>query len=135
MQIQLEASQDAYHEYQQLLQQSQHSLQTTQAEKRNFQIQMEASQDAYHESLQILQQSQQSLQTTQAEKDNIQAQTQALHRRVQDAEHRAEEAERRARDARQGASEGEPSWVVQRDEINLTDTELGRGAWGAVQVA
>ena len=54
---------------------------------------------------------------------------------MQDAEHRAEEAERRACDARQRASEGEPSWVVQRDEINLTDTELGRGAWGAVQVA
>ena len=54
---------------------------------------------------------------------------------MQDAERRAEEAERRARDARQGASEGEPSWVVQRDEINLTDTELGRGAWGAVRVA
>jgi len=54
---------------------------------------------------------------------------------VQDAERRAEEAERRARDARQGASEGEPSWVVQRDEINLTDTELGRGGWAVVQVA
>jgi len=115
----LGASQDAYRE-------SQQSLQESQAEKRNLQIQLEASQDAYHESQQLLQQSQQSLQTTQAEKENLQAQTEALQRRVQDAEHRAE-AERRARDARQGENEGEPSWVVQRDEINLTDTELGRG--------
>jgi len=135
LQIKLEASQDAYHESQQLLQQSQHSLQTTQAEKRNLQIQLEASQDAYHESQQLLQQSRQSLQTTQAEKDSIQAQTQALQRRVQDAEHRAEEAERRAHDAREGAREGEPSWVVQRDEINLTDTELGRGGWAVVRIA
>ena len=120
--------QDAYQE-------SQQSLQVSQAEKRDLQVQLEASQAAYLES-------QQSLQTSQAEKQNLQqsvgesnTRTQDLQRRVQDAEHRAEEAERRARDARQGASEGEPSWVVQRDEINLTDTELGRGAWGAVRVA
>ena len=62
--------------------------------------------------------------------DEVNAQTEALQRRVQDAERRAEEAERRARDARQGVSEGEPSWVVQRDEIKLTDTELGRGPLG-----
>ena len=54
---------------------------------------------------------------------------------MQDAERRADVAERRARDARQGASEGEPSWVVQRNEINLTDTELGRGGWAVVRVA
>ena len=58
-----------------------------------------------------------------------------LEQRIQEAERRAEEAERRARDARQRASEVEPSWVVQRDEINLTDTELGRGGWAVVRVA
>ena len=110
-------------------------IQDAEARAQDLQIQLEASQDAYQES-------QQSLQTSQAEKQNLQqsvdeanTQTQDLQRRVQDAEHRAEEAERRARDTRQGASEGEPSWVVQRDEINLTDTELGRGAWGAVRIA
>ena len=128
LQIRLEASQDAYQE-------SQQSLQASHAEKRDLQVQLEASQDAYQES-------QQSLQTSQAEKQNLQqsvdeanTQTQDLQRRVQDAEHRAEEAERRAHGARQGASEGEPSWVVQRDEINLTDTELGRGGWAVVRVA
>ena len=54
---------------------------------------------------------------------------------MEDAEHRAQEAERRVRDARQGASEGEASWVVQRDEINLTDVEVGRGGWAVVRVA
>ena len=48
---------------------------------------------------------------------------------------KGEEAERRAHDAREGAREGEPSWVVQRDEINLTDTELGRGGLAVVRVA
>ena len=157
LQIRLEASQDAYQESQQSLHESQKSLQETQkslqecqqslqenqqslqasqAEKRNLQVQLEASQAAYQESLQ------QSLQISQAEKQNLQqsvdeanTRTQDLQRRLQDAERRAEEAERRARDARQGASEGEPSWVVQRDEINLTDTELGRGGWAVVRVA
>ena len=149
LQIRLGASQDAYQESQQSLlesqqslqesqqslQEYQQSLQESQAEKRDLQVQLEAAQAAYHES-------QQSLQASQAEKQNLQqsvdeanTRTQDLQRRVQDAERRAEEAERSDRDARQGTSEGEPSWVVQRDEINLTDTELGRGGWAVVRVA
>ena len=156
LQIQLKTSQDAYRESQQSLQELQQTLQESRAEKRNLQIQLEASQDAYRESQQSLRasraektafqvqlsESQQSLQASLAEKqilrqsvDEATAQIEALQRRVQDAERRAEEAERRARDAKQGGSEGEPSWVVQRDEINLTDTELGRGGWAVVRVA
>ena len=104
-------------------------------QSRDLQLQLEALHDVYLESQQFLRQSQQFLQTSQAEKENLQAQTEALQRRVKDAEHRAEVAERRAHDARQGAIEGEPSWVVQRDEIHLTDTELGRGGWAVVRVA
>ena len=114
LQIRLEASKHAYQE-------SQQSLQESHAEKRVLQVQLEAAQAAYHEA-------QQSLQASQAEKKNLQqsvdeanTRTQDLQRRVQDAERRAEEAERR--------------WVVQRDEINLTDRELGRGGWAVVQVA
>ena len=129
LQIRLEASQDAYQESQQSLQESRQSLQV---EKRDLQVQLEAAQAAYHEAQlslqtsqaekqnlqQSLQESQQSLQTSQAEANT---RTQDLQRRVQDAECRAEEAERR--------------WVVQRDEINLTDRELGRGGWAVVRVA
>ena len=64
---------------------------------------------------------------------------QVLQQRVQVAEQRAEEAERRAhgdqRRAREEPGEGEPSWLVHRDEINLTEEELGRGGWGVVKVA
>ena len=49
--MQLEASQDAFRE-------SQQSLQESQAEKRNIQMQLEASQDAYRESQKSLQESQ-----------------------------------------------------------------------------
>ena len=62
-----------------------------------------------------------------------------LQQRVQEAEQRAEEAERRAREAqergREEPEEGEPSWLVHREEINLTEEELGRGGWGVVKVA
>jgi len=67
--------------------------------------------------------------------NEVNARAEALQQRVYDAERRAEQAERRALDARVGASEDEPSWVVQRDEINLTDIELGRGGWAIVRVA
>ena len=63
---------------------------------------------------------------------------QVLQQRVQEAEQRME-AERRAREAQQRAreepGEGELSWLVHRDEINLTEEELGRGGWGVVKVA
>ena len=58
---------------------------------------------------------------------------------MQEAEQRAEEAERRAQEAQRRArevpGEGEPSWLVHRDEINLTEEELGRGGWGVVKLA
>ena len=76
--------------------------------------------------------------------------------RAREAEGRAREAEERAREAQRGKeaaenrqrgmeqrlveSEGklrrlETQWVVERREIQLTDQELGRGAWGTVSVA
>ena len=76
--------------------------------------------------------------------------------RAREAENRASEAEVRARDAERGkkAAENrqcgaeqrlveseaklrrlETQWVVERREIQLTDQELGRGAWATVSVA
>ena len=76
--------------------------------------------------------------------------------RAREAESRAREAEDRAREAERGKeaaenrqrgmerrlveSEGklrrlETQWVVERREIQLTDQELGRGAWATVSVA
>ena len=42
---------------------------------------------------------------------------------------------RRAIEAEAEARELATQWVVRRDEIQLTDVELGRGGWGAVVVA
>ena len=60
-----------------------------------------------------------------------------LQCRLEEAENRADEAERRAHEGRQEEreTEGEPTWVVRRDEIIFTDEELGRGGWAVVKVA
>ena len=63
--------------------------------------------------------------------------------RVQEAERRAREAirekelleERLAAYERDLAHKLEPQWVLERREIQLTDQELGRGAWATVSVA
>ena len=59
-----------------------------------------------------------------------------------EANRRAEAAERQARISRGRAEEAEAElrelgghWIIQRDEIQLTDVELGRGGWGAVKIA
>lgn len=58
------------------------------------------------------------------------------------ANQRAEAAERQARISRGRAEEAEAElrklgnqWIIQRDEIQVTDVELGRGGWGAVKIA
>ena len=135
-------------------------VQDAEVRARDLQTQLEASEDACQELLQSLQTTQQSLQITQQSLQRTQADKQALERALQEsqlrerdlqervttaeqstqeAEQRAAEAERRAREAqesgREEPEEGEPSWLVHREEINLTEEELGRGGWGVVRVA
>ena len=132
LQAQLEASQETCQVLHHSLQTSEQSLQTTQ---------------------QSLLTSEQSLQSTQAEKQaleralqesqlrerDLQERVTTAEQSTQEAEQRAVEAERRAREAqergREEPDEGEPSWLVHREEINLTEEELGRGGWGVVRVA
>ena len=131
LQTQLEASQYAHQDVCQELQQSlltsQQRLQKTQADKRALQERVATIEQSAQEQVQVLQQS----------VNQANTQVERLQQRVQEAEHRAEEAERRAEGAQQGTreTEGDPSWVVRRDEINLKDEELGRGGWGVVKVA
>ena len=111
-------------------------VQDAETRARDLQTQLEASQETCQEL-------QQSLLTTQADKQALERALQervtTAEQRTQEAEQRAEEAERRAREAQQRAreepEEGEPSWLVHREEINLTEEELGRGGWGVVKVA
>ena len=135
-------------------------VQDAEVRARDLQTQLEASEDACQELLQSLQTTQQSLQITQQSLQRTQADKQALERALQEsqlrerdlqervttaeqstqaAEQRAAEAERRAREAqergREEPDESEPSWLVHREEINLTEEELGRGGWGVVRVA
>ena len=127
-------------------------VQDAEEKAQNLQTQLETSQDVCQELLQSLRASQQSLQRTQADKQcleqalqELQLSERALQERVTTAEQstqevreqmqvlqqRGVEAERRGHES----GDGEPSWLVHRDEINLTDEELGRGGWGVVKVA
>ena len=127
-------------------------VQDAEATARDRQTQLEASQDVCQELLQSLHATQQSLeaqadkqalegalQESQLRERALQERVTTAEQRTQEAEQRAEEAERRAREAqergRKEPEEGEPSWLVHREEINLTEEELGRGGWGVVKVA
>ena len=76
------------------------------------------------------------------EKEDIKRGKDIAERRAREAERGKETAENRQRGAEQRlvVSEGklrrlETQWVVERREIQLTDQELGRGAWATVSVA
>ena len=57
---------------------------------------------------------------------------------IRDAEQRVQEAIERARTAEERVAETrgcDQYWVVHREEIQLTDHELGRGGWAIVKEA
>ena len=57
---------------------------------------------------------------------------QLVERRVADLEHQLERGEGRGRDR---TLRGQQLWVVQREEVELTEEVLGRGSWATVCVA
>ena len=70
----------------------------------------------------------------------LQQQNEEMAVRVRQAEQTAREAQERARMTEQRAQGPETRghdqfWVVKREEIQLTDQELGRGGWAVVRVA
>ena len=70
----------------------------------------------------------------------LQQQNEDMAVRVRQAEQTAREAQERARMTEQRAQRLETRdhdqfWVVNREEIQLTDQELGRGGWAVVRVA
>ena len=136
LQMQLEASQDVCQELQQSLLTSEQSLQASQ---QSLQI-AQADKQALERALQQSQVRERALQErVNTAEQEAREQVQLLQQRVQEAEQRAVEAERRAREAQQRGreepEEGDPSWLVHREEINLTEEELGKGGWGVVKVA
>ena len=139
LQTQLEASQNACQVLHQSLLTSEQSLQTTQQSLQRTQADKQALERALQESQLQERVLQERVTTAEQSTQEAREQVHALLQRVQVAEQRAEEAERRAHEAQQRAreehEEGEPSWLVHREEINLTEEELGRGGWGVVKVA
>ena len=60
-------------------------------------------------------------------------QVQTCRRRAEIPEREAQEHQRREEE--EDGAKVRAEWVVDRNEIELTDEELGRGGWGAVKVA
>ena len=74
-------------------------------------------------------------QQLQREKATAEDRAQQLQREKATAERRSEVFELRSREAEDRARQLETQWVVEREEIQLTEQELGRGGWATVSVA
>ena len=139
LRAQVEALQDVCQEFRQSLLTSEQSLQRTQQSHQRTQADKQALERALQESQLRERALQERVTTAEQSTQEAREQVQLLQQGVQEAEQRAEEAERRAREAQERAREEpeecEPSWLVHREEINLTQEELGRGGWGVVRVA
>ena len=71
-------------------------------------------------------------QQLQREKATAEDRAQQLQREKATAERRSEVFELRSREAEDRARQLETQWVVEREEIQLTEQELGRGGWATV---
>ena len=118
----------------------------TQVEKRATQAVAQAEQRVTQVEQRVTQAEQRAVQAeqraTQAEAGarSLQQQIEEMVVRVRQAEQTAREAQERARMTEQRAQRLEMRvhdqfWVVNREEIQLTDQELGRGGWAVVKVA
>ena len=118
----------------------------TQAEQRATQSDQRATQAEQRATQAVTQAEQRATQSdqraTQAEAGAhfLQQQNEEMAVRVRQAEQAAREAQERARMTEQRAQRLETRghdqfWVVNREEIQLTDQELGRGGWAVVRVA
>ena len=58
-----------------------------------------------------------------------------LQQAIDDTTQRLELSEERARETDERLQQAEAQWAVQRDDIDLTEEEVGRGGWAAVKVA
>ena len=78
---------------------------------------------------------QQQIQIANIRREEDAALLQTAQREREIAEMQARVSRRRAEEAEAEARELTTQWVVRRNEIQLTNVELGRGGWGVVMVA
>ena len=102
----------------------QRSLQRTQDDKQSLEEALQESQQRVATAERRAQAAVEQMQVLQQTVDQANTQIEHLQQRVQDEANRQVSRET-----------GDPSWEVRRDEIVLTDEELGRGGWGSVKVA
>ena len=74
-------------------------------------------------------------QETDGRAQETEGRAQEAERGRQEAERGRQEAEGRAQEAEARQEEEQSFWVVGREEIQLTEEELGRGGWAVVKVA
>ena len=113
----------------------QRSLQRTQDDKRSLEEALQESQQRVATAERRAQAAGEQMQVLQQTVDQANTQIEHLQQRVQEGEHRAETRVHEANRQVSRETEGDPSWEMRRDEIMLTDEELGRGGWAVVRVA
>ena len=60
---------------------------------------------------------------------------QEFEQRCQEVEQQCREAEERYQEAADELQEVKHHWMIQREDVEITDVELGRGGWGVVKLA
>ena len=117
------------------LQTSQRSLQRTQDDKQALERALQESQQRVTRAEQRVQEAGEQVQVLRQTVNQANVQIEHLQQRVHEAEHRAEGRVCEASLQVSRETECDPSWQVRREEIILTDEELGRGGWAFVKVA
>ena len=113
----------------------QYEERTHQAEQIAEQVQQTA-QQAEEEVAQLREQHQLAMQTvTHYEEDNVRLQVACQEYRQRMMELELEKQARAEGANTEGEPPQKPSWVISKDEVSMTQEEIGRGGWGNIRIA
>ena len=132
LQQQASSLQQQLHIARQQLHDSQQAAQTAQATVERLQHQLQLSQQATQEVQQQLTRVMQDYQEAQHHADELEQSLGAAERRLSNSDETFREVLQRLLGQ---VPHSQPLWVVQRNEIELSEEELGTGGWASVRVA
>ena len=88
-----------------------------------------------HEAEQNLQHAEERSRACELRAQTVEEMQHQLQQAIDDTTQRLELSEQRARETDERLQQAEAQWAVQRNDIDLTEEEVGRGGWAAVKVA
>ena len=141
LEYQLQESQDEIQEtkdqYQQQLQQKQQWVQELEHQLQEYQDEIQQTKDQYQQQLQQkqqwVQQLEDEIQKTRQARDQYQQSNLSLLQKLQQTEQAQQDIEQQLE--KLCSQQDQPHWVVDRDEVIMTQEVLGNGSYGKVKVA